>query len=144
MQPPEHSPQLSFQEHTMPIIRWLLGSLILFFNWLFTPRGIKRDPELQAQIDLQTTGLKLYQYQACPFCVKVRRAMKRQSLSIETRDVKRSDIAREELLAGGGNLKVPCLRIEDVGGQVEWIYESSDIIRYLEDTFVASSTVAAA
>jgi glutaredoxin len=85
----------------MAIIRWLLGSLILFFNWLFTPRGIKRDPKLQAQIDLQTTGLKLYQYQACPFCVKVRRAMKRQSLTIETRDVKRSDIAREELLAGG-------------------------------------------
>jgi glutathione S-transferase len=76
--------------------------------------------------------------------VKVRRAMKRQSLTIETRDVKRSDSAREELLAGGGNLKVPCLRVEDARGQVEWVYESKDIIGYLEGRFVASSGVAAA
>jgi glutaredoxin len=128
----------------MTIIRLILGKLILFFNWAFPPRGIKRDPTQQAQIDLQTANVKLYQYAACPFCVKVRRAMKRQSLTIETRDVKRSDIAREELLAGGGNLKVPCLRVEGVRGQVEWIYESSDIIRYLEDKFVAPSTIAAA
>jgi glutaredoxin len=101
----------------MAIIRLILGKLILFFNWALPPRGIKREPERQAQIDQQTANLKLYQYRACPFCVKVRRAMKRQSLSIETRDVKRSDSARKELLAGGGHLKVPCLRIEDGQGQ---------------------------
>jgi glutaredoxin len=119
----------------MAIIRLILGKLILLFNWLFTPRGIKRDPGLQASIDAQTADLALYQYQACPFCVKVRRAMKRQSLTIETRDVKRSHYARDELLAGGGDLKVPCLRIEDDQGQTEWMYESSDIISYLERRF---------
>jgi glutaredoxin len=128
----------------MAIIRWLLGSLILFFNWLFSPRGIKREADAQAAIDAQTTNLTLYQYKACPFCVKVRRAMKRQSLKIETRDVKRSEMAKEQLLAGGGELKVPCLRVEGVRGQVEWIYESSDIIRYLENKLVAPSTIAAA
>nr|WP_239017376.1 glutaredoxin [Seongchinamella sediminis] len=51
-------------------------------------------------VDQQTAGLALYQYEACPFCVKVRRAMKRNGLNIETRDVKRSDSAREELQAG--------------------------------------------
>jgi glutathione S-transferase len=70
--------------------------------------------------------------------------MKRQSLTIATRDVKRSVTAREQLLAGGGNLKVHCLRIEDVQGQVEWMYESSDIIRYLDERFVAPSAIAAA
>jgi len=128
----------------MRIIRLILGKLILFFDWLFTPRGIKRDPKLQAQIDLQTTSLTLYQYRACPFCVKVRRAMTRQSLSIETRDVKRSDSAAEELLEGGGNLKVPCLRVEDGQGQTRWIYESDEIIGYLEGRFVAGASVAAA
>jgi glutaredoxin len=113
------------------------------FNWAFPPRGIKREPELQAQIDQQTANLKLYQYRACPFCVKVRHAMKRQSLSIETRDVKRSDSAREELLAGGGDLKVPCLRVEGDRGQVEWVCESKEIIGYLEGRFVAPSTIAA-
>ena len=119
----------------MTIIRFFLGKLILLFNWIFSPRAAKRDPELQAAVDQQTKALHLYQYEACPFCVKVRRAMKRQSLKIETRDVKRSHSARDELLAGGGDLKVPCLRIEDDQGQTEWMYESSDIISYLEHRF---------
>lgn len=125
----------------MRIIRLILGKLILFFNWVFSPRGTQRDPEIQAGIDAQTASLKLYQYEACPFCVKVRRAMKRNTLTIETRDVKRSASAREELLAGGGNLKVPCLRIENERGQAEWLYESSDIVRYLEDRFAKSPQV---
>ena len=70
--------------------------------------------------------------------------MTRQSLSIETRDVKRSDSAAEELLEGGGNLKVPCLRVEDGQGQTRWIYESDEIIGYLEGRFVAGASVAAA
>ncbi len=123
----------------MRIIRLILGKLILFFNWVFTPRSVKRDPPAQALVDQQTASLTLYQYEACPFCVKVRRAMKRNGLNIETRDVKRSESAREELQAGGGKLKVPCLRIEDVQGQAEWMYESSDIISYLERRFDAAS-----
>lgn len=119
----------------MAIIRLVLGKLILLFNWLFTPSGIKRDPALQASIDQQTADLRLYQYEACPFCVKVRRAMKRSSLTIETRDVKRSDTAKAELLAGGGQLKVPCLQIKDGDGQVQWMYESGEIIEYLESRF---------
>ena len=127
----------------MTIIRLILGKLILFLNWVFPPRGIKRDPELQASIDAQTAFLKLYQYEACPFCVKVRRAMKRNSLTIETRDVKRSKVAKEELLAGGGDLMVPCLRIEDSQGQFQWLYESSDIVRYLESRFTSNERSAA-
>ena len=123
----------------MRIIRLLLGCLILFFNWVFSPRGVKRDPDAQTGIDQQTASLKLYQYEACPFCVKVRRAMKRNSLNIETRDVKRSDDAREELLAGGGSLKVPCLRIEEDQGGSRWMYESADIIEYLEQQFPADT-----
>ena len=119
----------------MAIIRRILGALILTLNWLFTPRGIKRDSVTQAAIDSQTTGLTLYQYKACPFCVKVRRAMKRQSLSIDTRDVKRCEAAREQLLNGAGDLKVPCLKIEGDGGEVTWMVESGKIIDYLEERF---------
>ena len=90
---------------------------------------------MQATIDQQTTSLALYQYEACPFCVKVRRAMKRQGLNIETRDVKRCDASREELMAGGGDLKVPCLRVDEGEGAVQWLYESKNIIGYLEGRF---------
>ena len=129
----------------MPLIRLILGKLILLLNWLFTPSSVQRDADLQAGIDQQTALLTLYQYEACPFCVKVRRAMRRTALAIATRDVKRNESAKTELLAGGGVLKVPCLRIEDEQGQVEWMYESSNIISYLEGRFAApeSSTATA-
>lgn len=120
----------------MAVIRWLLGSLILLLNWVFTPRSIKRDTEAQAAINAQTSQLTLYQYKACPFCVKVRRAMKRQGLNIEVRDVKRSASAKSELLTGGGNLKVPCLRIKQDERAPQWMYESQNIIGYLEEQFV--------
>jgi len=98
----------------MALIRFVLGRLIQFFNWLFTPRSVVRSPDAQTAIDAQTASLVLHQYEACPFCVKVRRTLKRHALKIETRDVKRNRITREELLAGGGELQVPCLRIERV------------------------------
>jgi glutaredoxin len=123
----------------MKIIRTILGAIILFFDWLTSPKGIKRDAETQAVLDSQTSKLALYQYKACPFCVKVRRVMKRHSLNIETRDPKRCDSARQELIAGSGKLKVPCLRIEDDEGDVNWMFESKDIIGYLEARVLAST-----
>lgn len=117
----------------MQIIRWVLGRIILFFDWVFTPRGVKRDAESQAQIDQQMKGIALYQYPACPFCVKVRRAMKRNSLNIKTVNAKTCETSKQELEQGGGKLKVPCLRIEEGNGNIRWMYESSDIISYLED-----------
>lgn len=121
----------------MKIIRAILGSLILFIDWLTTPGGAQRNADAQAVIDEKTSGLTLYQYKACPFCVKVRRTMKRNSLAIATKDAKRSEAARSELLAGGGLLKVPCLKIEDKQGNARWMYESKEIIGYLEDQLVA-------
>ena len=124
----------------MKIVRAILGALILFFDWVFTPRGVKRAADQQASVDTQTASLALYQYKACPFCVKVRRAMKRHSLAIETRDAKRCDTRRDELLAGGGQLKVPCLRME-INGQISWMYESADIIRYLDARFATPGRI---
>lgn len=37
----------------------------------------------------------------------------------------------QALMQGGGKTQVPCLRIEQADGSVEWMYESDDIIRYL-------------
>jgi glutaredoxin len=125
----------------MGIIRGILGAIILFFDWVFTPKGIKRDAELQKKIDQQTAGLSLYQFKACPFCVKVRRALKRNTLNIPTYDAKHDERRRDELLQGGGKIKVPCLRIEEKNGDVRWMYESNDIIDYLETQVAAISSV---
>ena len=115
-------------------IRWALGALILFFNWVFTPKSMKREAQAQAQVNEQMKNFTLYQYKACPFCVKVRREMKRSALNIETKDAKRCESSKEELVAGGGQLKVPCLKIEE-NGEEKWMYESKEIISYLNGRF---------
>lgn len=118
----------------MKIIRWVLGRIILTINFLTPPKSVRRPADQQATIDAATQNFTLYHYQACPFCVKVRRAFKRHALNIETRDAKRNEQYQQELIAGGGALKVPCLRIEEQG-KTQWMYESSEIINYLESRF---------
>ena len=113
----------------MSLIRFVLGRIILLIDWITSPRSPKRTAEAQQVIDSSVTDLVLYQYHACPFCVKVRREMKRLGVKIELRDPKRSETAREELINGGGKLKVPCLRIES--SETQWLYESDAIIAYL-------------
>ncbi|MDT4882527.1 hypothetical protein FQZ97_1184810 [compost metagenome] len=60
--------------------------------------------------------------------------MHRLNLPIALRDAKNDETHRDALLAGGGKIKVPCLRIEE-NGESRWMYESNDIIRYLESRF---------
>lgn len=118
----------------MKFIRWFLGKIILLLNAVFSPRGIKRSADEQMSVDKKSKDYALYQFEACPFCVKVRRAMKRQSVNIELRDAKNDARHRQDLEQGGGRIKVPCLRIEK-DGKTEWLYESSDIVSYIEKEF---------
>ncbi len=116
----------------MFIIRWLLGRIILLLNFIFSPKSPKRATELQAEIDQKTSHLHLYQLPACPFCVKVRRTMKREGLNIGLRNINAKNEYQQELINEGGKRKVPCLRIAKDNEPVEWLYESNDIVDYLK------------
>ena len=117
------------------LIRWPLGQLILLVDFLTSPRSPQRTPYEQAKIDQATVDMALYQFRACPFCVKTRRAMKRLGLNIELRDARKDPKWRQQLLAEGGRLQVPCLHIPRESGEAQWLYESADIIAYLEQRF---------
>lgn len=108
-----------------------LGLIIVFFDWLTRPKATQRSQELQLQANEAMQGLSLYQFFACPFCTKVRRAMHAMNIQVEPRDINKNKQFREQLEQGGGRVKVPCLRIEEQG-EVSWLYESNDIIRFLE------------
>ena len=111
-----------------------LGQLIVIGDALTRPRPQQRSAQGQAAVNAQAAALSLYQFQACPFCVKTRRAMHRLNVPVTLHDAKNDPQAREQLLAGGGKVKVPCLRIEDADG-TRWMYESSEIIAYLDQRF---------
>ena len=113
-----------------------LGQLIIFADWLTRPKPLQRTAEQQAEVDAATAHLALYQFNACPFCVKVRRAIHAFNLKIELRDAKNNQQFRQELEQQGGRIKVPCLRIEE-GGEVRWMYESNDILAYLKERFAS-------
>ncbi|MDB4139540.1 glutathione S-transferase N-terminal domain-containing protein [Candidatus Thioglobus sp.] len=110
------------------------GRVLILIDWLFKPSVVKRNDDEQAKIDQETKILKLYQFYACPFCVKTRRAIKRLNLKVETRDAQTAGQFRKELEISGGKIKVPCLKLESTG-ETTWIYESNDIIKYLDERF---------
>ena len=117
----------------MKALRWFVGKIILILNSLFSPRGIERSATAQQEIDAAVANMQLYQFETCPFCVKVRRHAKRLNIPLATRNAKISPWA-QELVEQGGKCTVPCLRIEE-NGQVTWMYESNDIIAYLDKRF---------
>jgi glutaredoxin len=114
-------------------VREGLGRLIILIDFIFSPKKQQRTESDQEKINEEVKSIKLYQFYACPFCIKTRRTIKRLNLPIETRNAQ-SGQYRAELLAGGGEVKVPCLKIESEEG-VQWMYESTDIIQYLEKRF---------
>ena len=126
-----------FFKYFFKTIRLIIGPIILFVDKVTSPRGIKRPEDEQKKVDNEVSNLVLYQFQTCPFCIKVKRNNKRLSLKIETRDAQHNPVYREELLQGGGEVKVPCLRIVDEKGNDNWMYESDDIMQYLQDRFAA-------
>lgn len=122
------------------LLRLILTPFMLLAEWLSTPKAISRSPQQQAAVNAACQQLALYQFNACPFCIKVRKEIARLGLNIEKRDAQHNPLFREQLASEGGKTKVPCLRIETGSGEatiVQWLYESNDIIQYLQQRFAA-------
>ena len=122
----------------MPIWIWLL----LAWDAVTGRKPVVRSADEQARVDGATASLALYHFQACPYCRKVRRDIGLLGLHIEERDIKRAPERRQELVTGGGKKQVPCLRIAEPDGSVRWMYESSDISRYLAGRFAGAAPTA--
>jgi glutaredoxin len=114
-----------------------LGQLIIFLDWISRPAKLKRSPEAQAEVEKNAANLALYQFHACPFCVKTRRTLHKLNVPVTLRDAKNDPQARRDLEKQGGKIKVPCLRIEE-NGQSTWLYESKEIIAYLNERFATA------
>lgn len=121
-------------------VRWLLGQLIIFIDWLTRPKPVQRSAELQKEIDGQTKNMVLYQFNQCPFCVKTRRQIRRLALTIEKRDARNDVKWNQELINDGGKYQVPCLKITAQDGSVEWLYESSEINQFLNEQFLSEKS----
>ena len=122
-------------------IRWVLAAVILLMDAVFKPSRPKHAPAVQQSIDESTKALRLYEFKACPFCVKVRRELVRLGAEIERRDASRNATFKRELVEGGGQYKVPCLRITTADGSYTWLYESDAIIHFLRQQLAGQSAL---
>ncbi|MDU8361767.1 glutathione S-transferase N-terminal domain-containing protein [Pseudomonas syringae group sp. J309-1] len=113
-----------------------LGQLVIFIDFITRPAKKKRTPEAQAAVEQSAKNLSLYQFNACPFCVKTRRTLHKLNVPVALHDAKNNEQDRQTLLNEGGKIKVPCLRIEEAG-KTTWMYESKVIIDYLNQRFAA-------
>jgi len=118
----------------MKAVRVGLGQLILLGDAVSRPRPQRRAAQGQAIVEKEAKKLSLYQFHACPFCIKTRRALHRLNVPMTLHDAKNDSVARDRLLVGGGKIKVPCLHIQEEG-ESRWLYESNAIIAYLEQRF---------
>jgi hypothetical protein len=84
------------------LIRWPLGQIVIFVDWVTRPKVPAISPQKQAELDATTSSMQLYQFQMCPFCVKTRRAIRRLGLNIETRDARNDPQWSNELVNQGG------------------------------------------
>jgi len=129
--------KFNFNQRLSPmlkIIRLVLGSIIAFFDLITRGPKLKRSAEAQQLVEKEIKKLSIYQFKLCPFCIKTRRAMHKLNLPIKLLDAKNDVESRTALLEQGGKIKVPCLRISDENGE-KWMYESGDIIAYLNSRF---------
>lgn len=116
-------------------VRLVLTPFMLISEKLSTPKAIARTAEEQAVLDIAAADLALYQFSACPFCIKVRKEMTRLGLNVEKRDAQHNEQHRDALHSGGGRVKVPCLLISSAEGKQEWLYESNAINSWLRTRY---------
>ena len=81
-------------------LRLILTPFMLLSEKLSTPKSVPRASEEQARADEASKRLALYQFSACPFCIKVRKEIARLGLNIETRDAQHNPEHRAALEAG--------------------------------------------
>lgn len=76
--------------------------------------------------------LILYSFENSPYCRKVRERLCELNLDYEVRNVAKKSSRRPELVERGGTMMVPYLADPNTGKE---LYESDDIVDYLEETY---------
>ena len=75
--------------------------------------------------------LSLYHRNFCMFCSRVINVINGLDIQIDGKNIWQDGDALRELEQATGRATVPVLRIESIEGEVTWLPESSDIVRYL-------------
>jgi glutaredoxin len=114
------------------------GFCFMFADQWFKVRPLARSNEEQTSLDRESRRIQLYFCKTCPASIKIKRRCQKLGLKVVEKDVGRVNAYRNELIHGGGEVRVPCLRVEGVQSQdTRWLYSSVKILKYLERRFAS-------
>lgn len=114
------------------------GFCLMFADQWFKVRPLTRSCEEQSSLDRESRRIQLYFCKTCPASIKIKRRCQKLGLKVVEKDVGRVNAYRNELIHGGGEVRVPCLRIEGAQSQdTRWLYSSVKIMKYLERRFAS-------
>lgn len=75
--------------------------------------------------------LAFYVMTGCPYCIKVKRFLADNGVTIPERNISTDSDAEQTLIAVGGKRQVPCLFIDGTP-----LYESGDIIAWIQKNLI--------
>lgn len=75
--------------------------------------------------------LELYVMTGCPYCMKVKRFLADNGVTIPERNILTDSDGEQTLIAVGGKRQVPCLFIDGAP-----LYESGDIIAWVQENLL--------
>jgi len=115
----------------MNLKRHIKGKTLNLVDRLIPAKPIERPADEQVLLDRESRRMHFYYSRQCPSSISLKRYVERAGLHPVTKEVERADAYRNELVKGGGESRVPCLRICTHSGD-RWIYTPEAIIEYLE------------
>lgn len=112
------------------------GICFMLADYWFKVKPVSRSTEEQCSLDRESRRIQLYFCNTCPMSIKVKRRCEQLGLRVVEKDVKRVNAYRNELIHGGGEVRVPCLRVEGRQEQEpRWLYDANNIMQYLDRRF---------
>lgn len=118
----------------MTLTRQLKGKALNFFDRVLPVKPVERSLSEQLQLNRESRRMQLYFCRTCPSSIAVKRYCEKIGLRVVEKDVVRVSAYRNELVCGGGEPKVPCLKIDDDQGG-RWLYSPEAIMAYLNQRF---------
>lgn len=81
---------------------------------------------------MKKNTLTLYKMNNCSYCNKTIKVIKSLHINVDYKDINESNKHNQTLINEGGKRQVPCLKITAENKRPVWLYESNDIINFLE------------
>lgn len=119
---------------TMNLTRQMKGMALNLMDRVVPVRPVARDRREQSRLNRESRRMQLYFCRSCPSSISVKRHCEKLGLRVVEKDVDRVNSFRNELVRGGGQPRVPCLRIAD-GQKEHWLYSPDAILNYLNSHF---------